>query len=62
MKFTVDQETCIGCGSCEEICPEVFELPEGTSNVKLNPVPEALQESALEAEESCPVDAISHEA
>ena len=62
MKFTVDQETCIGCGACEETCPEVFELPEGTSNVKLNPVPEALQESALEAEESCPVDAISHEA
>ena len=22
----VDYETCIGCGSCPEICPEVFEL------------------------------------
>ncbi len=22
----VDYETCIGCGSCVELCPEVFEL------------------------------------
>ncbi|TAN41001.1 MAG: 4Fe-4S dicluster domain-containing protein [Nitrospirae bacterium] len=22
----VDYETCIGCGSCVEICPAVFEL------------------------------------
>jgi ferredoxin len=25
-KPVVDYETCIGCGSCVEICPEVFEL------------------------------------
>jgi ferredoxin len=61
MKFKVDQDLCIGCGACEETCPEVFELPDDISQVKLNPVPEALQESALEAEEGCPVDAISHQ-
>ena len=22
----VDYETCTGCGSCVELCPEVFEL------------------------------------
>jgi len=60
MKFKVDQETCIGCGACEETCPEVFELPDDTSQVKLAEVPEELQASALEAEEGCPVDAISH--
>jgi ferredoxin len=61
MKFKVDQDTCIGCGACEETCPEVFELPDGASQVKLDPVPEELQAGALEAEGGCPVSAISHE-
>lgn len=30
----VNRETCIGCGTCESICPEVFRLdPEGKSEV-----------------------------
>ena len=60
MKISVYQDLCIGCGACEETCPEVFELPEDTSQVKLDSVPENLHASALEAEEGCPVDAISH--
>ncbi|MDP8232115.1 MAG: ferredoxin [Candidatus Zophobacter franzmannii] len=60
MKFKVDQDICIACGACEAICPEVFKLEE-KSQVILNPVPENLQESALEAEANCPVQAISHE-
>jgi len=61
MKFTVDQELCVGCGACEGSCPEVFELLDDKSQVKLEPVPEEFQECALEAEEGCPVGAISHE-
>lgn len=60
MKFKVDQDTCIGCGACEGTCPEVFEVDE-FSSVKLAEVPAELEASALEAEEGCPVDAISHE-
>ena len=60
MKFKVDQELCISCGACEGTCPEVFELDD-KSQVKLDPVPEEFQECALEAEENCPVQAISHE-
>lgn len=60
MKFIVDQKLCIGCGACEGTCPEVFELDD-KSQVKLDPVPEEFQECALEAEENCPVQAISHE-
>jgi ferredoxin len=26
----IDDEECIACGSCEEICPEVFKLNEET--------------------------------
>ena len=61
MKFTVDQETCVGCGACETTCPEIFELVDDKSQVKLNPVPEEFQASALAAEDGCPVQAISHE-
>jgi ferredoxin len=24
----IDEEECIGCGSCVEICPEVFQMKE----------------------------------
>jgi ferredoxin len=60
MKFKVDQDTCIGCGACGETCPDVFEVDD-YSTVKLDDVPAELQEAALEAEEGCPVDAISHD-
>ena len=60
MNFKVNQDLCIGCGACEEICPEVFELVDDKSQVKLNPVPEEFKESALDAENGCPVEAISH--
>ena len=29
MKATVDKETCIGCGTCPEVCPEVFHMTDG---------------------------------
>lgn len=61
MKFIVDNELCIGCGACESTCPEVFELVDEKSSVKLDPVPENYQENALSAEDGCPVGAISHE-
>jgi ferredoxin len=54
----VDQDTCIGCGTCEEICSEVFQLNEeiGKSEViKPEGGPEDLIQDAIE---SCPVEAI----
>jgi ferredoxin len=57
----VDEEECIGCGSCEEICPEVFVLNEDTEKAEvINPEggPEDLIEEAMEA---CPVECIQWE-
>jgi ferredoxin len=28
VKITIDRDSCISCGSCEEMCPEVFILDE----------------------------------
>lgn len=33
-KVTVDEELCIGCGACANLCPKVFTLADdGKSNV-----------------------------
>ena len=30
---TVDQDKCVGCGACVDVCPaEVYELQDGKSN------------------------------
>lgn len=52
-------DSCIQCGVCPDICPEVFELPVGEkANVIVDTVPEELQDKAREACEACPVEAI----
>ena len=60
MNPTVDHDLCIGCGACEMVCPEVFELrADGLSHVIMeNPGPEH-EDCISEAAESCPVSAIS---
>ena len=61
MKAIVDEETCIGCGLCEDTCPGVFELRDEASRVIANPVPVDLEELCEQAAEECPVEAISTE-
>lgn len=62
MKACVDKDACIGCGLCESICPEVFQLnDEGISEVIVDEIPQDLIESAKEAEAQCPTAAITIE-
>ena len=64
MKAIVDKDTCISCGLCPSMCPEVFEMQDddkaGVKNDK-NEIPEDVVSSAQEARDACPVDAISIE-
>lgn len=57
MKYHVN-ENCIGCGLCTTICPEVFSMGnEGMAEAVEADVKEC-KESAEEAKNSCPVEAI----
>ncbi|KLU61186.1 ferredoxin [Peptococcaceae bacterium CEB3] len=58
----VDKGTCIGCGACPSICPEVFQMEDdGLATAYVNPVPEAVEGTAQEAADGCPVEAITIE-
>ena len=58
-KIVVNDDLCIGCGSCESIAPEHFELKDdGKSHVKKQYAEEDAK-VIKEAIEGCPADAIS---
>lgn len=58
-KVKVDQDKCMGCGLCASICPEVFELKNGKSQVKEKADLEKNEDCVKEAMDSCPAQAIS---
>jgi ferredoxin len=59
MKLTVDPNLCVGSGNCEAICPQLFKVVDGISQVQVGTVPEEEESCAQEAVEGCPVGAIS---
>jgi len=61
MKVLINKEECIGCGSCSELCPEVFRLDEDTEKAKVI-LPEGdAKECIEEAMETCPMSCIHGE-
>lgn len=59
MKASVDQDTCIGCGLCPTICPDIFQLDDsGKACAQQEDIPDELKDTAEEARDSCPVSAI----
>lgn len=60
IKVYVD-ESCIGCGACISIAPDIFEFnEEGFSHPKIDIIEddEKTIKEVKEAEETCPVKAI----
>jgi ferredoxin len=58
MKAYIDEDACIGCGACVDICPEVFEMDGDVAVVKVADILEEYDEKAEEAADSCPTEAI----
>ncbi len=60
MKAMVYQKSCIQCGLCASVCPEVFSMRPGLpAQAQGDDIPTDLQISAQAAAEGCPTDAIS---
>ena len=60
MKTMVDPDLCTACGICVDTCPNIYEMGDECVKVIVDEVPADLESCAQEAEESCPVEAISH--
>lgn len=62
MKVKIDKDTCIRCGACQALCPDVFEYDDdGIMDVKVTDVSDDLVEDVIDAKDGCPVDAIKTE-
>lgn len=60
-KVYIDEDECIGCGTCEEICPEVFKLNEETEKAEVIDPAGSSEDKIEEAIEACPVECIHWE-
>lgn len=62
MKAVVDRDLCIGCGLCEDTCPEVFRLEDdGIAMVIVDTITAELYGPVRDSAELCPVSAIDIE-
>ncbi len=58
---SINQQDCIGCGACVEICPEVFAFNDDEEKAYVIK-PEGGDEQCInEAVASCPAGCISYE-
>ena len=55
-KVSVDASTCVGCGLCEQSCPEVFKVEgDGIAHVLAQ---SCVTHNLKEVAEQCPVESI----
>lgn len=60
MAIVINEDECVGCETCVEICPDVFKLnDDGDKAVVIDPNSDA--DCVDEAIDTCPNEAISKE-
>lgn len=60
-KVVLDQEECIGCETCVELCPEVFAFDDETEKARVIKETGGPEGEIQEAIDSCPVECIHWE-
>ncbi|MFW5488062.1 MAG: ferredoxin [Desulfovibrio sp.] len=58
MAIVIDEEACVGCEACCEICPDVFGFNEETEKATVL-APDSSADCVDEAIDNCPEEAIS---
>lgn len=57
MEIKINEDACIGCGRCTEICPKAFQL--NTETMKAESLETNDLECADKAANQCPTDSIT---
>ena len=58
-RVVLDEECCVGCGACAELCPDVFEMNDDEEVARVI-LPEGGSEECIEeAITTCPNECIS---
>ena len=60
-KVSIDQDECIGCETCVELCPAVFRFNDETGQAEVIDGADGDAECVDEAIASCPVNCITKE-
>ncbi len=60
-RVVLDEECCVGCGSCAELCPEVFQMAEDGEKAHVVSPEEVERDSVQDAIAACPGECISIE-
>jgi ferredoxin len=61
MTVYIEENECIGCGTCEETCPEVFKLNTDTEKAEVIMPDDGPDDLIEEAIDNCPVSCIYEE-
>jgi len=57
-KVVIDADECVACGTCVEICPDVFEMDDGDDAARVIKATGGPEDQIQEAIDSCPVQCI----
>ncbi|MDU9048523.1 MAG: ferredoxin [Candidatus Electrothrix sp. Rat3] len=60
-EVVLDQDECIGCETCVEMCPSVFSFDGAEGKASVNADADAGEDCVEEAIASCPAECISKE-
>lgn len=60
-KIVIDQDECLGCEACVEICPNAFVIDEDEGKAVVKDGADAADECVDEAIASCPAECIRKE-